>query len=562
MAHLTLYNYDDNFDPVDVNYAEMEFYNFVNGTYDIDNQGNRWTISVTDTSDIKVCNLSTEEDVRYSNFTQELFQSLNIYGLHNYVIADIRGQGYIGDTFGHNDQEAELPWMQLVSQDLQGTHIIYKAPGGFVADPIIGFFNDGLPICASPLAVHRPNNEIWYGHIALGYGGAGAQYTHIQIVMCRYLTTETWGVLSLDPGAKGYRPTGTKNGTKKGVGGIGTNPIGKRPGYDTATLTNPGAPDESVASVIGSGLVTPYKITKTQLSNLSGVLYGTTMGGLLLNLATNPLDFIVSLNIFPCQPDVGSSTHITLGKWICDTEGNDNLGGNVTAFPLTSQFKVISFGSVSVPENWGSFLDYTNTKIELYLPFVGFVDIDTAEIMNGSIAVDYTIDFLTGMCVANVNCNKTCETPDGYTYPQSSQHAYQGNCAMTVPLSQIQYGNLIGSFVQAGVAGMSGDPGAITGLLGDFASGGMRIGGSSKGSITANAGFCSILAPYLRVTRPISGEPDSYQEVVGYTSYIDSYLGACSDLCVCESIDLHSIVGATDSEIERIRQMCLEGVHV
>ena len=562
MAHLTLYNYDDNFDPVDVDYAEMEFYNFVNGTADIDNQGNRWLISVTDTSDIKVCNLSTEEDIKYTYFTQELFQSLNIYGLHNYAIADIRGAGYVGDTYGHDDQQASLPWMQLVSQDLQGTHIIYKAPGGYVADPIIGFFDNGLPMIAAPLAVHRPNDEVWYGHIALGYGGAGANYTHIQIVMCRYLTKETWGELTLDPGAKGYRPTGTRNGSKQGVGGIGHGAIGKKPGYETATLTNPGAPDESTASVIGSGLITPYKMSKLQLGKLSDCLYGSTLGGLITNLAINPLDFIVSLNVFPCSPDVGSSTNIKLGKWVCTDSGVDSLGGDVTGLPLTSQFKVVSFGSVSVPENWGSFLDYTNTTIELYLPFIGFVDLDTSEVMNGSVAVDYTIDFLTGMCVANVNCNKTVETPDGYSYSQSSQHAYQGNCAMTVPLSAIQYGNMIGSMIQAGVTGMTGDPKAITGLIGDFLGGGMRIGGSSKGSISANAGFCSILAPYLRVCRPVSGEPESFQEVMGYPSYIDSYLGSCSDLCVCDSIDLRSISGATDSEIERIRQMCLEGVHV
>ena len=562
MAHLTLYDYTDNYTPTEIEYAEMQFFNYPDGSAYIDNEGNRWIASRQETRDLVIVNLTTEEEIHYRRFTTELFHSLNIYGLYNYVHASIIGAGYTGEIYGADDEASTPPWMQLISQDIQGTHIIYRDPdNAYTYDPVIAFFGDGNPSACAPLAVHRPDDEVWYGHFACGYGGSSDRYTHIQIVYARYLTKETWGELSLDPGAKGYVPTGTKTGERKGVGGIGSDPIGKRPGYETATLTNPGAPDESSASVCGTGLITAYKMAKSQIPNLVECLYGTKLFTLLQNTFINPLDYIVSFNIFPCSPDVDASRHIKLGPWLCDDSGT-GLGSNCSGQPLSNQFKVVSFGSISVPENWGSFLDYSHTSIELYLPFIGFVDIDTSEVMNGSITVDYTIDFLTGMCVANVNCNKNVEAPDGYSYPQSSQHAYQGNCAMTIPISAVQYGNMIGSMIQTGVSAMSGDPRAITGIIGDAIGGGMRISGSSKGSITANAGFCSILAPYLRVTRPVSGEPDSFQQVVGYPSYIDSYLGQCNDLCVCESIDLRSISGATDSEIEQIRQMCLDGVHV
>ena len=68
--------------------------------------------------------------------------------------------------------------------------------------------------------------------------------------------------------------------------------------------------------------------------------------------------------------------------------------------------------------------------------------------------------------------------------------------------------------------------------------------------------------PYIKVTRPITTEPDSYQTVMGYPSYINTTLGQCDDLCVCAEIDLKTITGATPSELERIRQYCLNGVHV
>lgn len=367
-------------------------------------------------------------------------------------------------------------------------------------------------------------------------------------------------------GGKGYIPTGIKYdpNSKPVIGGKPpqTGP-GNTPVFESDDIDNPGAPDETVASVIGAGLINPYKIDTANLTALSSCLYGTTLGGLITNLSINPLDFIISLNIFPCTPSVGTSTNVILGRWVCTDSGVDSLGGNVVGAPLSSQYAVVNFGTVDIEENYGSFLDYTNTQIELYLPFIGVVDIDTAEVMGGSIKLSYTIDFLTGMCVANVNCNRSVLLPDGSTKLQKSQHSYQGNCAVSVPLSQQQYGNMIGSIINAGVAGLKGGLGsaAIT-LASDIASGGFKPTITTKGSITANAGFCSVLYPYVRLVRPISAIPDSYQEANGFPSYIDGTLGDCQDLCVCDSIDLRSVSGATDSEIERIRQLCMEGVHV
>lgn len=422
------------------------------------------------------------------------------------------------------------------------------------------------------LALATIDDKDYLGIYMTGAGLSGGGYSSAWVFCYNTQPEQAWNVykqyLSIDPppGKPGYKPTGTKYDWrhKPGVGGRGhkTDP-GNNPGYNTDTIENPGAPNESYASAIGSGLIKSYKINTANLANLSTCLYGTTLGGLITNLAINPLDFIISLNIFPYTPSVGTSTNVVLGKWVCTDSGVDSLGGNVLGSPITSQYKVIHFGHVDIQEQWGSFLDYTHTTIELYLPFIGVVDVDTAEVMEGGIDLDYTIDFLTGMCVANVNCNRTVELPDGRVKNQKSQHSYQGNCAMNIPLSQQQYGNMIGSIINAGVSGMkAGLPGVGISVASDVASGGFKPSVTTKGSITANAGYCSVLYPYIRITRPISAVSDSYQETVGYPSYIDSTLGDCDDYCVCDSIDLRSITGATASEIERIRQMCMEGVHV
>ena len=445
----------------------------------------------------------------------------------------------------------------------------------------MGGFASGANYCDVKCAVDIEYNRYYtscylaHGWIddkeVIGFLGIDTRSAQYPTYLCPYfLYNESYSDFLLEyvqgePGEKGYRPTGTPfDKNKPGIGGKGhKRDTDNRPGYYTDDISNPGAPDETSASAVKSGLLHAYKMTQSNLSALTTCLYGTTLGGLITNLAINPLDFIVSLNIFPASPDVGTDTNVILGKWVCTDSGLDNLGGNVIGSPLSSQFKVFDFGSVDIEENWGSFLDYSHTQIELYLPFIGVVDVDTAEVMGGSIALEYTVDYLTGMCVANVNCNRFVDLPDGTKKNQKSQHSYQGNCSMSLPLSQQQYGNMIGSLINAGTAGLkAGVAGVGISVASDVASGGFKPSVTTKGTISANAGFCSITYPYVRITRPISATGDSYQEVVGYPSYINSTLGECDDLCICESIDLHSITGATDSEIERIRQMCLEGVHV
>ena len=120
---------------------------------------------------------------------------------------------------------------------------------------------------------------------------------------------------------------------------------------------------------------------------------------------------------------------------------------------------------------------------------------------------------------------------------------------------------MIGALVNGAISGLSGNPAGMISAAGDMM---MNITPqvSTKGSISANAGFCAVRYPYVRVTRPVPNIPASYQEVNGYPSYVDHTLGSCSGLCVCDNIKLQGITGATESEMNRIIQMCKEGVYV
>ena len=84
----------------------------------------------------------------------------------------------------------------------------------------------------------------------------------------------------------------------------------------------------------------------------------------------------------------------------------------------------------------------------------------------------------------------------------------------------------------------------------------------TKGTINANAGFCSVLYPYLNIIRPITAEAENFQEVEGYPSYIYGTLNSYAGLCICDDIDLSGLNGATDEEMDEIRSICKSGIYI
>lgn len=470
--------------------------------------------------------------------------NLSLYGdNHTVQVLNVTSTNYAnGDTIQHN----------IGNFDLGGTFSISSLDGNFYDN------QEYSPGFGTLLACKTNDKSAGGYYLGAVWSSAGyyAGYSCTIVMWKKLSLARIHKEIEPDQGDGGFKPIG--NYPSKTIGGGDIS--GVSPTYPTDIISQPGAPDESEASVVGSGFLRMYKITKSDLAKVGECLWGSTFLTSIANLFINPLDAICALNVFPCRPNVGSLEAIKLLGHTCTTA---DLGTNANGFPLSNQFKTIDFGTLSVAEMWQSFLDYEATSFELYLPFIGSVDIDVSEVMGGSINVQYTVDFLTGMCVANVLCTKSTYLSNDTYAPQYSQHTYQGNCAVQIPLSNVSYGSMIGALIQAGCSGLTSGPGGMFASLGESAlSGAFKPSVTSKGTISANAGFCSILYPYICITRPITAESASYQEVIGYPSYIDTKLATCEGLCVCDGIDLDGIPYATDNECKRIEQMCKEGIYI
>ena len=503
-----------------------------------------------------------EEIVSVGDFTL-VKDSLGLGDLRDYQKADIMGEYLTEQRFGNeNATVVTQPYMTLHSTT-------GEVPKGYIGfkynnDLVTYGARDGLEVfLICPLCV-KDGDNYYYGCFFIQRIGGGGKHTLINFIYKTQINETNFGTPELEPGEEGFVPTNIYTGDYPGIGGL---PKGKEkiPPYKTDVITQPDEPDETGASAIGSGFLTAYDITESNLRNVGSCLFGTTLEGFLSGLVSKPMDYIVSLNVFPCKPSLKTLTSVKIGRWSCDNDGNLNsLGVVANGFPLSKQFKQFDFGTLQVGENFGSFLDYTHTTMELFLPFIGSVDIAVSEVMNGSINVKYTVDFFTGMCVANVLCTKTVKLANGQITSQYAQHSYQGNCAVQIPVESRDYGSMVGSLINGSaklIAGVATENATVA-VAGAGELLNVKPQVTTKGSISANAGFCSVLYPYIRVTRPIPVTPLSYQETEGYPSYIDKSLGQCTGLCVCSSINLKGVSHATDSELQRIESMCKEGVYV
>lgn len=239
----------------------------------------------------------------------------------------------------------------------------------------------------------------------------------------------------LDPNQQG--------GTSKSGGGHGT--------FDETSdeIPIPLLPDISAAQ---TGLIGLFRPSLGDLRRLGAYLW-TNITDFIENLNKlfmNPMDYLIALNIFPCVPNVGERKNIRIGSFTT----------TIDMPPIESQWYEHNCGDIFIPEFWGSALDYMpNTKISMFLPFIGSVQINTDEVMDKRVGVRYRVDLLSGECVAMVTVN------------DSVYYQFTGQCSVSVPLTGADW-----SRVYSAITGVVGT--AITGGIGAAASG-VAAGGAT-----------------------------------------------------------------------------------
>lgn len=297
------------------------------------------------------------------------------------------------------------------------------------------------------------------------------------------------------------------------------------------------SPDIIIPTQQASALWAIYNPTLAQLNSLGEWLWSTNFIDQILKIFNDPMQAIIGLHKVYATPNISGSGNIKVGY--LDSGVPSNIVGN--------QYTYIDCGTVSLREYYGNILDYSPyTTVQLYLPFIGIVSLDIADVSRSSITVKYGVDVLTGACLASVSVQR--DNAGGVLYQ------YSGNCACQYPLSSGSYMGMI-----------TGALGAIGSLAsGNIIGTGLSVAGmhtniERSGGFSGNAGAMGIKKPYLIISRPQSAMNNGFPSIQGYPSNYYTRLGECSGFTQILECHVENIP-ATDKELDKIKDLLKEGV--
>lgn len=304
------------------------------------------------------------------------------------------------------------------------------------------------------------------------------------------------------------------------------------------TISIPGLPSLNLAS---NGFIKVWVPTLTDLDDLATIMYGnfdkTDPQQWVSKIFADPRDGIVALFMLPFTPSTSTAIQATIGQHLLIRP--DTTDFDMT--PVTTQFQEVDCGSVSLAEYYGNYLDYNPyTRITLFLPFVGEVQLDPDEVMGESVSVKYHVDCYSGCFVAFVaTSDKVLAQYQGYMAAQvpytSADYSRLNQAVLGAATAAVGIagGVAVGGAAIAGAAGLSvyGMQGAGEALasgvnaLGSAGMGaasqatqmqGAKVNHSHSGALGGSAGFMGNQTPYMIIHRARQSVPPDANTFRGY----------------------------------------------
>lgn len=290
-----------------------------------------------------------------------------------------------------------------------------------------------------------------------------------------------------------------------------------------------------------------YNPSQAELNSFGSWLWSSNFVDQLLKVFNDPMQAIIGLHKIFATPAVSGTGTIKVGY--LDSGVSSNLVGN--------QYTTVNCGTVNLYEYFGNALDYTQTDVYLYLPFVGIVQINVDDVMRAAINVTYKVDVLTGACMCSVNVTRDLHGGQLYTY--------SGNCAVQYPLSSGSYMGIVSSMlsIAGSVIGTAATGGAALPLalgLGASAISSAKTRVEHSGSIGGNVGAMGIKNPYFIIRRPQTAIANNFHDYTGESVNTYTTVGSCSGFTRAKYVNLENIPGATGDELSMIENALKNGI--
>ena len=211
------------------------------------------------------------------------------------------------------------------------------------------------------------------------------------------------------------------------------------------------------------------------------------------------------------------SSRITLGNVVMDK----------TVAPVyNGDFVQVYMGYIRVPREYEDYRDYTNVRYQAYIPMVGVIDLDPAQVVGKHIHLLYTVNLTDGSAVVTLSTSNivvagrpTLPQTDGwYDTPQivfTSSITYGYEIPLTaesIRSSSLLVGEVVSKAIAGGVGGalvgnfVGAALGATAGAISAATSGVQTT--YSAGALTANSNVMGDFTPKLirTITKDVSGD--------------------------------------------------------
>ena len=335
---------------------------------------------------------------------------------------------------------------------------------------------------------------------------------------------------------------------------------------DTITLSS-----KPTLSVGDSGFVHAYVVTKQILQQIGTALFPTidssdpSLTGIpeAINYLTMVMffnkrtDYILDVLILPITVPSGSPTHVRVGgSDLVVTESGQQV--YCQAPPVNEYYVDVDCGDLSIPEYWANFLDFTGSRFKLFLPAVGYVDLQGEFINGGTINVKYRFNIVDGSFMCYVT------STSGHSKLKNSLVAqYSGVWAMHIPITGQDYTNkisgLISSVGSVAMGGMMGGGGALMGAVSSLANTAMQKPQTTHANgYNASSSFLTHRKPYLIIERQSSQFSEQYPSESGLPCYVSRKLSTVHGFTVIENPVLN--IACSDVEYNELVQLLKSGI--
>ena len=334
---------------------------------------------------------------------------------------------------------------------------------------------------------------------------------------------------------------------------------------DTITVSS-----KPTLSVGDSGFVHAYKVTTNILEQIGTALFpkieSQSFTGIpeaidyltMVMFFNKRTDYILDLLILPISVPANTLSRIKVGG----SELVVNQQGSIVycQAPAVDDYYVdFDCGNLSIEEYWANFLDFTGTRFKLFLPAIGYVDLQNEFINGGEINVKYRFNIVDGSFMCFVT-----STSGQSNLEQSLIAQYSGVWCMHIPITGQDYtqkiSGLISSVGQIAAGGvLGGGGGAFLGAVNSLANTAMQKPSMTHANgYNASSSFLTHRKPYIIIERQVSQFSEIYPSENGLPCYVAMQLSQVSGFTIIENPVLN--IDCNDNEYNELVALMKNGI--